>query len=237
MTQPVDTFKFRPTSLKVGEVKHHMDYLNEIIKNKHTVVDISVKFNYYLNFLNHGVLQHILYKFNNKDFQKRMDEYKVKLSKFFKCIYLHDFIQCWQQHRCQPPVEGFQKFIGFIELKAKKKWGTCTLEDLENLKNRQATKLFLPKFVLVLQKANEGCLAVTYTIPSSIVSHVQTAIKGIELCVFVDMEIETITVDGFVCYEAPLLQYTTALKQLYTSRSPSSSLSLTPNPNHCSHSV
>ena len=34
------------------------------------------------------------------------------------------------------------------------------------------------------------------------------------------MDIETITVDGVVCYEAPLLQYTTHLKQLYTSRSP-----------------
>ena len=214
MTQPVDTFKFRLTSLKVGEVEHHMDYLNEIIENKHTVVDILMKHNYYLNFLNHGLLQHILDKFKNKELQKRMDEYKVKLSKFFKCTYLRDFILCWQQHRCQPPVEDLQKFI---ELKARKKWETCTLEDLENLKDRLATKLFFPKFGLVLEKANEGCLAVTYTIPSSIVSQVQTAIKEIELCVFVDMEIETITVDGVVCYEAPLLQYTTALKQLYTS--------------------
>ena len=216
MTQPVDTFKFRLTSLKVGEVEHHMDYLNEIIENKHTVVDILVKLNYYLNFLNYGLLQHILDKFKNKELQKRMDEYKVKLSNFFKLTHLRDFIECWQQHRCQPPVEGLHKFI---ELKTKKKWETCTLEDIENLKDRLATKLFLPKFILVLEKANEGCLAVTYTIPFSIVSQIQTVIKEIELCVFVDMEIETITVDGVVCYEAPLLQYTTALKQLYTSSS------------------
>ena len=216
MTQPVDTFKFRLTSLKVGEVEHHMDYLNEIIENKHTVVDILVKLNYYLNFLNYGLLQHILDKFKNKELQKRMDEYKVKLSNFFKRTHLRDFIECWQKHRCQPPVEGLQKFI---ELKTKKKWETCTLEDLENLKDRLATKLFLPKFFLVLEKANEGCLAVTYTIPSSIVSQVQTVITETELSVFVDMEIETITVDGVVCYDAPLLQYTTVLKQLYTSRS------------------
>ena len=216
MTQPVDTFKFRLTSLKVGEVEHHMDYLSEIIENKHTVVDILVKLNYYLNFLNYGLLQHILDKFKNRELQKRMDEYKVKLSNFFKCTHLRDFIECWQQHRCQPPVEGLQKFI---ELKTKKKWETCTLEDLENLKDRLATKLFLPKFILVLEKANEGCLAVIYAIPSLIVSQVQTAIKETELSVFVDMEIETITADGVVCYEAPLLQYTTALKQLYTSRS------------------
>ena len=45
------------------------------------------------------------------------------------------------------------------------------------------------------------------------------------------MEIESITVDGVVCYEAPLLQYTTLLKQLYTSRSPLQPLSDSkPNP-------
>ena len=217
MTQPVDIFKYRLTSLRVGEVEHHMDYLNEIVENKHTVVDILVKLNYYLNFLNYGLLQHILDKFKNKELQRRMDEYKVKISTFFKHTQLRDFIQCWKKHKCQPPVEGLQKFI---ELKTKKDWETCTLEDIENLKERLATKLLLPKFILVLEKASEGCLAVTYSVTSSLVTKLQTVIKGTELKEFADIEIETITVDGVVCYEAPLLQYTTLLKQLYTSRSP-----------------
>ena len=45
------------------------------------------------------------------------------------------------------------------------------------------------------------------------------------------MDIEAITVDGVVFYEAPLLQCTTHLKQLYTSRSPLHTLTDS-NPKH-----
>ena len=57
----------------------------------------------------------------------------------------------------------------------------------------------------------------TFSIPPSLVTQLQCDIQNTELKVFLDMDIEIITVDGVVCYEAPLLQYTT---QLYTSRSP-----------------
>ena len=83
-----------------------------------------------------------------------------------------------------------------------------------------ATKLLLPKFILILEKASSGSLAVTFSIPPSLVTQLQCDIQNTELKVFLDMDIEIITVDGVVCYVAPLLQYTTQLKQLYTSRSP-----------------
>ena len=216
MTQPVDTFKFRLTSLKVGEVEHHMDYLNEIIENKHAVIDILVKLNYYLNFLNYGLLQHILDKFTNEDLQRRMDEYKVQINNFFKRTLIRDFVECWQKHECQPPVEHLQSFI---KSKTKKTWETCTMQELQNFKGRLATKLFLPKFILILQEANKGCLELTFSFPTPLLNQIKTTLKNAPLKEFVDMEIESITVDGVVCYEAPLLQYTTVLKQLYTSRS------------------
>ena len=222
MTQPVDTFKYRLTSLRVGEVEHHMDYLKEIIKNKHTVIDVLVELNCYLNFLNHGLLQHILNKFGNKDLQRRMDEYVIKIRHFFKCTQICDFVECWQKHECQPPVEHLKKFI---EVKTQKNWETCTLQDLDNLKGKLATKLFLPNFLMTLDKAKKGCLAVTFSVPLILVDHLQKSIRKTELKEFADMEIETITVDGVVCYEAPLLQYTSLLKQLYTSRSPIQPLS------------
>ena len=214
IAQPVEIFKYRITSLKVGEVEHHMDNLKKIIQNKCTVIDILVELNYYLNFLNYGLLQHILDKFENKELQVKMDGYKIKINNFFKCTHICDFMECWQKHECQPPVEHLQKFI---EVKTHKNWETCTLQDLDNLKGKLATKLFLPNFSLTLEKARKGCLAVTFSIPVTLVDYLQIIIRKTE---FMDMDIETITVDGVVVYEAPLLQYTSLLKRLYTSRSP-----------------
>ena len=216
-TQPVDTFKVRLTSFTIRDKEHHMHYVKEMIDKKDTVTDIWVELNYYLNFLNYEILQHILRKFKNADLQKRMDTYRVKINAFFSQTRVCDFIECWPMHECEPPVEKLQHFI---QIKSCKDWESCTLEDLDNLKGRLATKLLLPTFILILEKASSGSLAVTFSIPPLLVAQLQSDIKNAELKVFADMDIETITVDGVVCYEAPLLQYTTQLKQLYRSRSP-----------------
>ena len=216
-TQPVDTFKVRLTSFSIKDKEHHMEYVKEMIDKKDSITDIWIELNDYFNFLNYEILQHILRKFISADLQIRMDEYKTKIKNFFRCTRICDFIECWPIHGCEPPVEKLQHFI---EIKSCKNWETCTLEDLDNLKGRLATKLLLPKFILILEKASSGSLAVTFSIPPSLVTQIQCDIQNTELKVFLDMDIEIITVDGVVCYVAPLLQYTTKLKQLYTSRSP-----------------
>ena len=198
-----------------------MEYVKDIIDKKDTISGIWIELNNYLNFLNHEILQHILSKFKNSALQKRMDKYTLKIQRFFKHTRLCVFFECWPVCGQEPPVDHVSKFI----VKFQKDWETCTLEDLHNLKGSLATKLFLPNFIFILEKASRGSLAVTFSIPPSLVAQLQDVIKNTELRVFVAMDIETITVDSVVCYEAPLLQYTTHLKQLYTSRIPLQPLS------------
>ena len=214
-TEPVDVFVFELTSFKVNEKKYHLQSLKEMIASKETMTEVWIELNSYLNFLNFELLQHILNKFSNIELQAKMDMYAQKMKFFFKRTRLCDFTDCWPIEDETPPVKELKKFI----LNCSKNWETCTLEDLYNLKGRLATKLLLPQFVFILEKATEGSLAVIFSINYSLVAQLQTDIKNTPLKEFVDMEIETITVDGVVCYEAPLLQYTTVLKQLYTSRS------------------
>ena len=226
-TQPVDIFKVKLTSFNVRDKEHFMEFITKIIHKKRSVTDIWVALNKFFDFLNYSILQHVLTKFTNRALQGRMDAYKDRIYTFFKRTRLCDFLQCWPSCKCDPPVKELRDFVA----KSRKDWDTFTLHDLENLKGRLATKLLLPKFVFLLEKASRGCLEVTFSIPPSLVEQLQTEVKNTPLREFVEMEIESITVDGVVCYEAPLLQYTTLLKQLYTSRSPLQPLSDSkPNP-------
>ena len=219
--QPVDTFKVRLTSFKINDKQYHMEYVKEMIAGKDSVDGIWVELNDYLNFLNYEMLQHVLTKFKNSILQKRMDSYTAKVKTFFKRTRICDFILFWPVQGHTPPVEYLKEFI----VGSSKNWDTCTLEELENLKGRLASKLLLPTFILILEKASEGSLSVCFSIPRSLVKQLQAEVKNTALREFVEMEIESITVDGVVCYEAPLLQYTTLLKQLYTSTSPLQPLS------------
>ena len=220
--QPVDIFTTRLTSLTVNGVQYHMDYLKQIISKKDSIAGIWIELNCYLNFLNYELLQHILTKFPNNALQVRMEQYTTRISAFFKRTHLQDFVACWPVRGVTPPVDCLRSYV---EVKHKKDWNTCTLEDLDHLKGSLTRKLLLPKFSLILERAIKGCVAITFSVHPSLVARLHDDISNTELKAFVDMDIETITVDGIVCYEAPLLQYTTHLKQLYTSRSPLQPLS------------
>ena len=212
--QPVGTFKVKLASVDVNAQKHHETALKSIIGHKETIEDIWIDLSFYMNFLNYELLQHVLNKFEVAALQKRMKQYKEKITAFFRSTKVCDFVEYWPVQGITPPKADLREFI----VKYGKSWETCTLEQLDQLKGRLARKLLIPEFAVLLQNAQESSVSVIFSIPASIVALLQADIKSTELKVFVDMDIETITVDSVVCYEAPLLQYTTHLKQLYTSR-------------------
>ena len=215
-SQPVDTFKVRLISMDVDGQEHHLAFLKEITDKNETVLKIWMDLSPYLNFLNYEILQHILQKFKDENLQKAMDQYITQIKAFFKTTRLCEFFKCWPVHGIPLPEQD----LPFVDIKTTKDWNTCTLEDLDKLRGSLARKLLLPKFALFLQDATRGCVTLTFSVPPSLVAHLQADIKNTDLKEFVDMDIEAITVDGVVCYNVSLLQYTTHLKQLYTSRSP-----------------
>ena len=225
--EPVDVFVAGLLAMDVNGQKHHMIFLKEITKGKDSDLDIWSELNPYLNFLNYEILQHILFNFSDDSVQKDMDEYASMMEDFFQETRLCDFLECWPIKGETPPAEELSNFV----VKHKKDWNTCTLHDLDILEKSLARKLFLPTFAVILRDASPGCVTVTFSVPASLVPQLQSAVTETQLTKFVEMEIESITVDGVVCYEAPLLQYTTLLKQLYTSRSSLQPLSDSkPNP-------
>ena len=215
-TQPVDTFRVKLTSLDVNAHMHHETALQAIIGSKETIEGIWIALSSYMNFLNYELLQHVLDKLEIEAHQERMQRYTTKITSFFVNTLVCDFIKYRPVSEAAPPESALRHII----VKCHKDWETCTLYDLDQLKGRLARKLLVPNYILNLQDIQKSSVSVIFSIPTSMVALLQADIKDTELTVFADMDIETITVDSVVCYEAPLLQYTTHLKQLYTSRSP-----------------
>ena len=220
-TQPVGTFKVKLTSfVDVNAQRHHETALKEIIDKKERVDDIWANLNFYMNFLNYELLQHVLDKFQVTALQERMKKYTERITGFLRDTRVCDFMECWPLHSTKPEVD-LREFV----IKYNRDWNTCTLLELNQMKDRLTQELLLPKFLVNLRGGSSGSMTVVFSVPHSVVAILQGDIRNTELKVFVEMDIETITVDSVVCFEAPLLQYTTHLKQLYTSRSPLQPLS------------
>ena len=208
-TQPVGTFKVKLTSfMDINAQRHHETALKEIIDKKERVDDIWANLNFYMNFLNYELLQHVLDKFQVTTLQERMKRYTERITGFLRDTQVCDFMECWPLDSAKPPEVDLREFV----IKYNRDWNTCTLLELNQMKDRLTQELLLPKFLVNLQGGSSGSMTVVFSVPHSVVAILQDDIKNTEPMVFVEMDIETIKVDGVVYY-APLLQCTTHSKQ------------------------
>ena len=220
--EPVDIFVADLLGTDINGQTHHTPFLKEITKGQETVIDVWSELSPYLNFLNYEILQHILFTSGDETLQGEMEKYASDVETFFHETRLRDFLACWPVRGEKPPEDDLKQFV---VTKHKLDWNTCTLHDLDQLEKSLARKLFIPNFLMLLKDACSGSVSVTFSVPSSVASHIQLVLGQIELKEMANMEIESITVDGVVCYEAPLLQYTRDLKKKYTSMNPLQPLS------------
>ena len=222
-TVSVERFKARLSSCDVSSKKRYKEVIDVITDKMTSIAEIWTHLNRnYFNFFSFHLLSIIINGFQDlrSDLKVRMDQYEASIEEFSKNTLLKDFVSYWHIEE-DLPIEQLRDLV----IKHKLTWENCKLADLNKIKRALTSKFFLPDFTLQLKKCSEGCVSVTYSVPASLVAHLQAEIKNTELKELLDMDIEAITVDGVVCYEAPLLQYTAHLKQIYTSRSPLQPLS------------
>ena len=123
----------------------------------------------YWDFLNYGFLEHVINKFGSQDLNRQMQEYVSELSTFKRTTRLCDFIGSWPCRDDGPPEDRLKKVV----IKMDHEWSQCTLHDVESFKKALVYKFFLPEFDIILQKAEMGCVCVTWLTSPSIATLLQ----------------------------------------------------------------
>ena len=182
-------------SLNVSQKHVHREFIhNHLMKmgKETTFDDLWMRLSDYWNFLNFDLLEHVMNKFATKDLKQKIKSYKHDLLCFRKATRLCDFINCWPVQGETPPETELREFVA----KMKHDWDNCTLEDLETLKGVITRKFFLPEFALLLKQIKEGCVVITWLIPTPFVKVLQEAIEITSTEFFVEHKIAMITIDG-----------------------------------------
>ena len=134
-----------------------------------TYEKIWATLNMYWDFLNYGFLEHVINKFGSQDLNRQMQEYVSELSTFKRTTRLCDFIGSWPCRDDGPPEDRLKKVV----IKMDHEWSQCTLHDVESFKKALVHKFFLPEFDIILQKAEMGCVCVTWLTSPSIATLLQ----------------------------------------------------------------
>ena len=186
-------FLFRITRLCVSARRQHRSFIEEKLTNippPVTFENIWTKLNLYWDFLNYGLLEHVINECGSEDLKQNMQEYVHELSSFKQTTRLCDFIESWPCRDDGPPEDRLKKVV----VKMKHEWSRCTLRDVESFKKALVHKFFLPEFDILLQNAERGCVCVTWLTSTSIATLLQQNLANIETEFFKKHDINTMTI-------------------------------------------
>ena len=105
-----------------------------------------------------------------------MQYYVHELSTFKQSTRLCDFIKSWPCRDDRPPEDRLKKVV----VKMNHEWSQCTLQDVESFMKVLVHKFFLPEFDIILQKAEKGCVCITWLTSPSIATLLQQNMANIE---------------------------------------------------------
>ena len=215
---PLQRLKRCITRLPASIKYQHVDFVEKKLKaitHSVSMAEIFGVLNLYWDFLNYTLLEHIVTNFGNNDTKAAMVKYISELVTFRRATNLSDFISHWPCTGKVPP--DMSKLVSKME---DKDWSNCTLEDVEQFRRTFTQKLLLPSFAMLLRDAEQGCISLTWLIPSSIVKMLSKDIHNAKLDWFKEHHIESLAVDGQDLYSSARFRYSTFLRSLYRQRPP-----------------
>ena len=209
-------FLSRVTCLPVSARTQHRSFIKKNLTNippPITFENIWSILNLYWDFLNYGLLEHVVNKCGGEDLKQQVQDYVDKLSAFKQTTRLCDFIKSWPCRDDGPQEDRLKKVV----VKMEYEWSQCTLQDVESFKKALVHKFFLPEIDLLLQKVERGCVCVTWLTSPSIATLLQQNLANIETEFFKKHGIDAVTVDGQDIYLTPVKKYSGYLRDLYNS--------------------
>ena len=186
-------FLSRVTYLPVSVRPQHRSFIEEKLMNippPETFAKIWSILNLYWDFLNYGLLEHVINQCGSEFLKQQMQDYVHELSTFKQTTRLCDFIKSWSCRDDGPPEDRLKKVV----VKMNHKWSKCTLQDVESFKKALVHKFFLPEFEILLQKAERGCVCVTWLTSPSIATLLQQNLANIETEFFKKHGVDSMTI-------------------------------------------
>ena len=209
-------FLSRVTYLPVSARTQHRSFIKTNLTNippPVTFESIWSILNLYWDFLNYELLEHVINKCGSEGLKQQMHNYVEELSTFKQTTRLCDFIESWPCRDDGPPEDRLKKVV----VKMNYEWSQCTLQDVESFKKDLVHKFFLPEFDILLQKAERGCVCVTWLTSPSIATLLQQNLANIETEFFKKHGIDAVTIDGQDVYLTAVKKYSGYLRDLYNS--------------------
>ena len=177
-----DTILFRADST-------HRSFLKQLIATPQQNTWNTL--NFYWDYLNYGLLEHVVNSCASRVLKKEMQNFVDQLSTFKKTALLCDFITIESEAYKTPILLDKYKEV---VVKMKLKWSECTLHDIELFMKALVKKFHFPNLDIYFKAAIKGCVCVTWLVSPPIATLLQQKREIIEREFFNNYNIDTMDI-------------------------------------------
>ncbi len=171
------------------------------------------KLSNYWNYFNYGLLEHVVSQFGDDRLKQMMESYVSKLDSFKQKTKLCDFAQNHHMLDHMRRMDNLKQLVVQYECPD---WSSCTLSQVEELKRAVMKDLQIPKEFLVDVKVPvNGCVSVTWFIPASAVSAMESLLLHTPCNFFKREGIRLTALDKLIYYTAELETLAEELRMVY----------------------
>ena len=128
------------------------------------------------NFLNYYLIKELTDAFSDQSVKDKMVEYEAQMHKFMAETKLCDFLEVWKDGRDATPYLD----MGKVVTKLKRKWESCTLQDVAKTQKALAGMFKLKKFLFNFLEGNNGSVELRWLVPQPYFKYMKRVIREMQ---------------------------------------------------------
>ena len=182
---------------------NHHDIVKEIIKKPGGIGNVGEVFdllNLYWNFLDYGLLEHLIMNLDSSQLKDEMSKYVADVAQFRETTTVAQFVKHWPSSshlKSLPPY--FSKLMAKLQITPTR----CTLAHLERLRREFCHQFLLSSFALVVAEMHPSSVILVWYLPSSITLSLSTALRSYTGSLLRMYHVTELVLDGECVYVLP----------------------------------
>ena len=150
----------------------------------------------FFTFIDYGLLNHLINKFGSDRLKADMSKYVTEIQVFQRVTTVEEIIKYWPgQSKCPP---GFSE----LEMKLDIDPSTCTLEDINRVRQNCCSKLKFSEAIVGLKCLLQGSCVAIWIISSVLAAEVKALLTEVDISFYVNHKIQSVTLDQSCLYSA-----------------------------------
>ena len=178
-------------------------YLKEMLPDLYRAETIEAIFgclNLLWNYLNFGLLQHIIKVYGDGELKQQMEEYTTAVEIFREETPLHLFLSVQPKRRHLEVPGSLRSNLKEVMFKHNNFTFDSLLSEVESYRQKLACEFSLPDFAIILEQIERGSVSTVWLVPPSVSAKMKEHVQRKHFAFLQEHKIIQMKIDGTIVY-------------------------------------